>query len=219
MNKKIILSIGIFLLSFLQLQASLEVFCGSMCSGKSREFWNRVTVLIIGQKNVFVAKPSIDNRAFDQADTRDPRTYVASRDGTTVNCTPISSASELKQKVDAQNADYVAIDEAQFLTAEYLPIIQDFIKQGKHVILAGLDTDFRGEPFGTMPYFLSIADKVHKLKAVCTVCHEYTYCLTQRLLVLENGIKIPAKYHDPIVMVGDQQYQPRCKKCHECPKE
>jgi thymidine kinase len=213
MNKKIML-IAYSFLSFLQIQTSLEIYCGSMCSGKSREFRNKVTTLQIGRKKVFVAKPSLDNRALDETESRDPRTYIASRDGTTITCIPINFASELLEAVSAQGADYIAIDEAQFLNKEYLPIMIAFINSGKHLILAGLDTDFRGEPFGQMPYFLSIADEVHKLKAVCSVCHEYTYCLTQRLI---DGK--PAKYNDPIIMVGDQQYEPRCRKCHTCPKE
>jgi thymidine kinase len=108
----------------------------------------------------------------------------------------------------------VAIDEAQFFDPEIIPIIQRLADDGKRVIVAGLDTDFRGEPFGPMPTLMAQAEVVDKVHAICMVCAEEA-SRTQRLL---DGK--PANYNDPVVVIGaSEMYEARCRKHHEVPRD
>jgi thymidine kinase len=108
------------------------------------------------------------------------------------------------------DTDVVAIDEVQFFAPEIIPIIKSLSAQGKRVVVAGLDQDFRGEPFGSMPTLMALAEKVDKLQAICVVCGEPA-SRTQRII---DGK--PARYTDEIIMVGaDEKYEARCSKCHE----
>jgi thymidine kinase len=108
----------------------------------------------------------------------------------------------------------VAIDEAQFFDPEIVPIVRQLADRGLRVIVAGLDTDFRGEPFGPMPVLMALAEQVEKLQAICMVCGEPA-CRTQRLV---NGV--PARYDDPIVIVGASElYEARCRAHHEVPRD
>lgn len=192
-------------------KGSLTVICGSMCSGKSEEIIRQVGRFILAGFDVLAVKPAIDNRKLLHLE-QDPLTYIPSRNGSWIECQAVRSCSELSELIAQTNASVIAIDEVHFFTQEsqeFIELIQNLINANKKVIVAGLDLDFRGEPFGPMPYLLAYADVVTKLQAVCSVCGDDTYCISQRLV---NGQ--PAHYNDPLIIVGATQYEPRCRKCH-----
>lgn len=122
-------------------------------------------------------------------------------------------ASEISEMLDPDTT-VVGVDEAQFFDEPIIDIVQQFADQGLRVIVAGLDTDFRGEPFGPMPQLIARAETVDKLRAICMVCGEPA-SRTQRLV---NGQ--PAHYHDPVVIVGaSEMYEARCRQHHQVPKD
>ncbi|MEW8985698.1 MAG: thymidine kinase [Bacillus sp. (in: firmicutes)] len=183
----------------------VEVICGSMFSGKSEELIRRVKRTQFAKQKVVVFKPKIDNRYSKEA--------VVSHDGSSFVALPIANSSEIFQYVD-EDVDVVAIDEVQFFDQDIVAVIQQLADSGYRVITAGLDQDFRGEPFGKMPALMAIAEQVTKLQAVCAVCGSPA-SRTQRLI---NGK--PASYHDPVILVGaSEAYEPRCRHHHEVPKE
>ncbi|MBI2352621.1 thymidine kinase [Candidatus Dependentiae bacterium] len=190
---------------------SLTVICGSMCSGKSEELIKQVGRFILAGFNVLVLKPAIDNRKILNLN-QDPLTYIPSRNGSWINCLAISSIDEMKKMLTTSNATVIAIDEAHFFIDEqddFIELIHSLIEENKKVIIAGLDLDFRAEPFGPMPKLMAYADNVIKLTAICTQCGNDVFCITQRLI---NGH--PAHYNDPLIVVGTTQYEPRCRSCH-----
>lgn len=181
----------------------IEVICGSMFCGKSEELIRRSRRAVIAKQELQVFKPSIDDRY--------STLHVSSHSGQNIEALAISKAHEILDNL-SPTATVVAIDEIQFFDMEIIEIIQQLAARGIRVIVAGLDMDFRGEPFGPMPQLLSIAEDVTKLHAICVVCGEDA-CRTQRLV---NGE--PARYNDPIIMVGAQEaYEARCRKHHEVP--
>jgi len=181
----------------------VEVICGSMFSGKSEELIRRVRRATFAKQEVKVFKPTIDNRYSDEA--------VVSHNGTSVFATPVASAKEILQHVTEQT-DVIAIDEIQFFEDDIIEVVQILANKGYRVIVAGLDQDFRGEPFGPVPVLMAIAESVTKLQAVCTVCGSPA-SRTQRLI---DGR--PASYHDPVILVGaSESYEPRCRHHHEVP--
>jgi len=181
----------------------VEVICGSMFSGKSEELIRRVRRATFAKQEVKVFKPTIDNRYSDEA--------VVSHNGTSVFATPVVSAKEILQHVTEQT-DVIAIDEIQFFEDDIIEVVQILANKGYRVIVAGLDQDFRGEPFGPVPVLMAIAESVTKLQAVCTVCGSPA-SRTQRLI---DGR--PASYHDPVILVGaSESYEPRCRHHHEVP--
>lgn len=183
----------------------IEVICGSMFSGKTEELIRRIRRAQYGRLSVQVFKPAIDNRYTE--------TSVVSHNGTSIVAYPVHSAEDIVKMVD-KNVQVIAIDEAQFFTEPIISIVNTFAHQGIRVILAGLDTDFRGEPFGFMPHLMAMSEYVTKLTAVCPVCSSPA-TRTQRLI---NGQ--PASYHDPVVMVGaSESYEPRCRHHHEVPNK
>jgi len=184
---------------------SVEVITGSMFSGKTDELIRRLRRATIARQKVQVFKPVIDHRYGVEK--------VTSHDGNAYKALPISEAKEIFDHLDPETT-VVGVDEAQFFDAEIALITNRLAAQGIRVIVAGLDMDFRGEPFGPMPIILAQAERVSKLQAICMVCGEPAYC-TQRLV---NGI--PAHYNDPIVIVGaDELYEARCRECHQVPHE
>ncbi len=191
-------------------KGSLTVICGSMASGKSDQFIRDCSKLkLANPNNIIIVKHAWDNRKLHD-NIENPLTYVSSRSGSSIACTPISSVEELE--VLAQNPQYeiIAIDETQFFEKEkLLACVHRLIAQGKKIIAAGLDLDFRGETFGAMGDLLARADEVYKLKAICEICKQDTFCITQRTI---DGN--PADYNDPIIMPGLQEYTPRCANCH-----
>ena len=193
-----------------QITGSIEVYCGSMCSGKTEEAIRFISrQLIANPKIIGVFKPLLDNRKLENNE-KDPSLFIASRNGGSISCTAIADVAEMKEIALNNSYSIIAIDEAQFLNKQdLLEFIHEMLSFGKRIVIFGLDLDFRGKTFGAMGEILALADKVTKLTAICSVCGQDTYCITQRII---DGN--PAHYNDPIIMVGDQQYEPRCRKCH-----
>jgi thymidine kinase len=183
---------------------SVEVVCGSMFSGKTDELIRRLVRATIAKQKVQVFKPAIDIRYAVEK--------VASHAGSTYDAMPVEKASEIRSKLD-DDTTVVGIDEAQFFDSEIVDVVKELAKKGVRVIVAGLDTDFRGESFGSMPALMSEAEDVLKLHAICMVCGDNA-SRTQRLV---NGK--PARYDEPIVIVGASElYEARCRLHHEVPR-
>lgn len=181
----------------------VELICGSMFSGKSEELIRRIRRAQFAKQHIAVFKPKIDNRYSEEA--------VVSHNGSTVIARPISHSDEMWTFI-TDEFDVIAIDEAQFFDEGITENVQKLADHGFRVIIAGLDQDFRGKPFGPMPNLLSIAEQVTKLQAVCTVCGSPA-SRTQRLI---DGR--PAGADDPIILVGaSEAYEPRCRHHHEVP--
>ncbi len=179
----------------------IEVVVGPMFSGKSDELIRRVKRALIARQRVLVFKPCLDDR-YHQSD-------VFSHDGQRAKAVAVGSSSELRAHLTEPLPDVVAVDEAQFFDAGLVPLVIELADKGVRVICAGLDLDFRAEPFGIMPELLARAEYVEKLHAVCPVCGAPA-TRTQRFV---NGK--PARYDDPVILVGaSEAYEPRCRKCH-----
>ena len=177
----------------------IEVIAGPMFSGKSEELIRRVTRAVIAKQRVQVLKHAIDDRYGKLA--------VASHAGRTLEAELVASSAEVLARV-APETQVVAIDEAQFLDRGVVDVVERLADAGKRVIVAGLDMDFRGEPFGAMPELIARAEVVEKLTAICRCGLAATR--TQRLI---RGK--PAHYDDPTVLVGAaESYEPRCRACH-----
>jgi thymidine kinase len=184
---------------------SVEVITGSMFSGKTDELIRRLRRATIARQKVQVFKPAIDVRYAVEK--------VTSHAGNDFDAIPIQSAAEIIGRVD-DDTTVVAIDEAQFFDDGVVQVARDLACRDIRVLVAGLDMDFRGEPFGPMPVLMSEAERVDKLQAICMVCGEAA-SRTQRLV---NGK--PARYDDPVVIVGASEiYEARCRLHHEVPKE
>lgn len=182
----------------------IELICGSMFSGKSEELIRRVRRAQIARQNVMVFAHAID--------TRYGEAKIASHSGADLDARPIKHATEILAHVDA-HTDVVAIDEAQFFDWTIAEVVNRLAQRGVRVIVAGLDTDFRGEPFGPMPVLMAQAEQVDKLNAICMVCGGAA-SRTQRLV---NGE--PAAYDDPLVVVGaNELYEARCRHHHVVPR-
>jgi thymidine kinase len=183
----------------------IEVICGSMFSGKTDELIRRLRRATIARQKVQVFKPQIDFRY--------SVTKVTSHAGSDFAAQPIQYAKDLWDYLEADTT-VVAIDEAQFFDEGIIEIVQKLAEKGMRVLVAGLDTDFRGEPFGCMPVLLAKAERVDKLQAICMVCGEPA-TRTQRLV---NGQ--PADYDDPVVIVGaSEMYEARCRSHHLVPRK
>lgn len=183
---------------------TVEVICGSMFSGKTEELIRRLRRATIARQKVQVFKPAIDARY--------NASKVTSHSGADFEALPIDKSADILTHLE-KSTTVVAIDEAQFFDDQLVSIVQKLANNGMRVIVAGLDSDFRGEPFGCMPILLSIAEEVTKLHAICMVCGEEA-SRTQRLV---NGA--PAHYNDPIVIVGaSEMYEARCRTHHEVPR-
>lgn len=174
-----------------------------MFSGKSEELIRRVRRTQFARQTVQVFKPKIDNRYAEEA--------VVSHNGTSFDAKPVAKSVDILEEVSA-NTDVVAIDEVQFFDDDIVEVVQALANRGHRVIVAGLDQDFRGEPFGKVPELLALAETVTKLQAVCSVCGSPS-SRTQRLI---NDR--PASYDDPVILVGaSESYEPRCRHHHEVP--
>ncbi len=178
----------------------IDVITGPMFSGKTEELIRRVRRALIARQKVQVFKPVVDQRY--------AATQVVSHNGMTLEAQPVANSQELLDRVEP-DTQVVAIDEAQFFDMGLVRVAEALAQRGLWVIISGLDTDFRGEPFGPMPQLMAIADEVLKLRAICTECG-WPAIRTQRLI---NGR--PARYDDPVVVIGAQDlYQPRCRRHH-----
>lgn len=184
---------------------SIEVIAGVMFSGKSEELMRRVRRAIIARRRVQVFKSHLDQRYAGVQ-------RVSSHDGRSVDAVPIDSATELMRLVRS-DTEVVAVDEVQFLDPGVVEAVTALAARGARVILAGTDTDFRGEPFGAMGTLMAIAEEVEKLRAICTICGDDA-CRNQRLV---DGR--PAPWDAPIIQVGgSESYEARCRHCHRVPR-
>ena len=183
----------------------IEVIAGVMFSGKSEELIRRVRRAMIAKKKVQVFKSHLDERYQGLY-------AVSSHDGRSVEAIPIDSSMQIAQQLNML-ADVIAIDEAQFLDAGIVPLVRSFAMRGLRVIIAGTDTDFRGEPFGAMPQLMADAELVDKLHAICVICGGPA-SRNQRII---DGR--PATYDSPTIMVGGREsYEARCRHCHQVPR-
>jgi len=184
----------------------IEVISGVMFSGKSEELIRRVRRSVIAKKKVQVFKSHLDER-YGGIFT------VSSHDGTIVEAEPIQTSIEIMEKL-RPGTEVVAIDEAQFLDKGVVAVVNALAKRGVRVVVAGIDSDFRAEPFGSMPELMAAAEVVDKLHAICVVCGGPA-SRNQRLV---NGK--PAPYDSPTIMVGGREsYEARCRHCHEVPRK
>jgi len=184
---------------------SVEVICGSMFSGKTEEMIRRLRRAVIAKQEVQVFKPAIDNLYKVER--------VTSHAGVDFEALPVNHSTEILKALKPETT-VVGVDEAQFFDDGIIDVIDQLADRGLRVIVTGLDMNFRGEPFGCVPTLLAKADKVDKLQAICMVCGEPAG-RTQRLV---NGQ--PAKYDDPLVVVGAaEMYEARCRQHHQVPRE
>ena len=180
----------------------IECICGSMFSGKSEELLRRIKRGVIEKQKVLLFKPSIDNR-YDE-------NRVSTHNGNSYDSISIEKSSDILNFVKDTNYDIIGIDEIQFFDNDIVKIINKLADDGIRVIVAGLDMDFKAEPFHPMPEIMAISEMVTKLHAVCNKCGKEA-SRSQRLI---NGK--PAKYDDPIVVIGaSESYEARCRHCHE----
>lgn len=182
----------------------IELICGSMFSGKTEELLRRVRRSEIARRRIQLFKPQIDNRY--------GRDLLASHNGMSRGDVVIlEDTASLLTRVK-RGTEVVAIDEVQFFNPAVAGICQELADQGKQVIAAGLDQDFRGEPFGPIPLLMALAERVDKLHAICVQCGSPA-TRTQRLI---DGK--PARYDEPIILVGgSESYEARCRDCHDVP--
>ncbi len=176
-----------------ELSGSIEVICGSMFSGKTEELIRRLKRAEIAKLNVEIFKPTTDTRYHETA--------VVSHDANAIPSTPVEHSSAIL--LYGSNTQVVGIDEAQFFDDELPEVCNKLASKGIRVIIAGLDMDFSGRPFGPMPALMAIAEEVTKVHAVCMKCGGpalYSYRL------VNNSQK---------VMLGEKEsYEPRCRACY-----
>jgi len=170
----------------------IEVICGSMFSGKTEELIRRLNRAKIAKQRVEIFKPEIDKR-YDEKN-------VVSHDANAVQCTPVQTAAQiLLYDIDV---DVVAIDEAQFFDMELVKVANVLADRGFRVIVAGLDMDFRGVPFGPMPGLMAIAEYVTKVHAICMNCGNLAQ-YSHRTIKNES-----------LVVLGEKEsYEPLCRSC------
>ena len=177
---------------------------GSMFSGKSEELIRRVKRAVIARRNVQVFKPALDDRYGVEV--------VRSHDGDSFVARPVRTSAEIPALI-APETTVVGMDEVQFFDPDIVEVVRSLVADGRRVICAGLDLDFRGEPFGPVPTLLALAERVDKLEAICVVCGE-PGTRTQRIV---DGV--PAFYDEPIIVIGAKEaYEARCRTCHEVPR-
>lgn len=182
----------------------IELICGSMFCGKTEELLRRIRRAEIARKKVQLFKPQIDNRYGLER--------VASHSGIArEDAIVVQTAEEIMGHL-RDDTEVVAIDEVQFFDWTIAEVCTHLADQGRRVLLAGLDQDFRGDPFGPMPLLMALAERVDKLHAICVCCGD-SASRTQRLI---NGR--PARYDDPVILVGgSERYEARCRLHHEVP--
>lgn len=177
--------------------------CGSMFCGKTEELIRRARRAQIARQKLQVFKPSLDDRYEVER--------LASHNGVSFDAVSVKHARQILDLVDP-DTQVVIVDEVQFFDRSIADVCNVLADAGKRVIVAGLDNDFRGEPFGPVPYLMAEAEVVDKLQAICVVCGAPA-TRTQRLVDAR-----PASYDDPIILVGASEvYEARCRRCHEVP--
>lgn len=171
----------------------IEVVCGSMFSGKTEELIRRLNRALIAKQSVEIFKPAIDTRYDD--------VNVVSHNENSIRSTPVQFAGDIM--LPASNCDVVGIDEAQFFDMELIKVAVQLANSGKRVILAGLDMDFKGEPFGPMAGLMSVAEFVTKVHAICMKCGgvaSYSFRLTDS--------------KNKVVLGEKDAYEARCRTCY-----
>ena len=173
----------------------IEVIVGPMFAWKTSALIQRIQKFNFAKKKYVVFKNFLDKRYSTD--------NITSHDGVKVACYPIQKAEEIvtKYNSEVEKADIVAIDEVQFFEKSIIDVIRDLANKGKHVIVVGLDMDFMSNPFGPIGDILAIADKVKKMKAICTVCGEDA--------MFSKRLKCDK---ETILVGGDETYEPRCRK-------
>ncbi len=171
----------------------IEVICGSMFSGKTEELIRRLRRARIARQNVEIYKPALDTR-YSEAD-------VVSHDATSIASTPVDAAASIL--LLAAEADVVGIDEAQFFDQGLVEVCTALANQGKRVIIAGLDMDFQGQPFGPMPALCAVAEDVTKVHAICVKCGDLAY-VSHRIVADERRVLLGEK----------DEYEPLCRACY-----
>lgn len=170
----------------------IEVICGSMFSGKTEELIRRLKRAKIARQRVEIYKPAIDTR-YDKED-------VVSHDESTIKSTPVQAASQIL--LFANDVDVVGIDEAQFFDNELSSVCNLLANEGVRVIVAGLDMDYQGKPFGPIPTLLATAEYVTKVHAICIKCGNLAH-YSNRIVKDDN-----------LVVLGEtESYEPLCRKC------
>lgn len=178
----------------------IELIVGPMYSGKSEELIRRLKRSKIAKQNVVVFKPSIDNR-YSIED-------VTSHSGIAIQAVALAKLEDVWKYV-GKETQVVGFDEVQFFGSEIIDIVMKLADDGIRVICAGLDMDFKAEPFGVIPALMARAEFVDKLQAVCVICGQPA-TRTQRII---DGK--PAKYDDPVILVGaTESYEARCREHH-----
>lgn len=171
----------------------IEVICGCMFSGKTEELIRRLKRAKIASMKVEVFKPKVDTRYDEQA--------IVSHDTSSLLAIPVDHSSKLLRL--AEDVAVIGLDEAQFFDDQLPAVCQELALRGVRVIAAGLDMDYRGQPFGVMPELLAIAEYVTKVHAICVHCGN----LATHSYRLADG--------DTIVLLGEkEQYEPRCRSCY-----
>lgn len=179
---------------------TLIVITGSMFAGKSEELIRQVRRALYARKKVQVFKSALDNR-WDSA-------AIATHNGVRFEAIPVSSSADLERLVEP-DTEVIAIEEIQFFDEGAVALCDRWANEGRTVIVAGLDQDFRGQPFGFMPVLLALADEVIKLRAICARCGQLA-SKTQRLV---DGR--PASWDEPTILIGAaEKYEARCRRCH-----
>ena len=191
-----------------KIKGRLEIVCGSMFSGKTEELMRRLNRAEYAKQNVLTIKHQIDKRK--------SQTCITTHSGRERHAFSIDNNKNNLYKIlelANKNIQVVGFDEIQFFPKEIIDVVAKLVDSGKRVIAAGLDMDFRGEPFGIIPTLMALSDDVTKLKAICVVCGKDAHH-TQRVI---NGR--PAKYDDPIILVGASEcYEARCRNCFKIEK-
>ena len=187
----------------------VEVVCGSMFSGKTEELIRRLRRAQFAKQRVEIFKPAIDVRYSEEE--------VVSHEGTSIPSTPVDSSASIL--LMGQESDVVGIDEAQFFDEHIVEVCNELAARGIRVIVAGLDLDFKGQPFGPMPQLCAIADEVTKVHAICVRCGALAY-VSHRIVAGDQQVLLGEK----------QEYEPLCRECYklvapsgsplgECPKQ
>ncbi len=170
----------------------IEVICGSMFSGKTEELIRRMNRAIIAKQNVEIFKPAVDTR-YHEAD-------VVSHNQNAIRSTPVQFSNDIL--LLSANCEVLGIDEAQFFDADIVPVCITLAQQGKRVIVAGLDMDFSGNPFGPMPQLMAVAEFITKVHAICAQCGSLASFSYRR-----------SDSKKTVVLGEKDLYEPRCRKC------
>ena len=171
----------------------IEVICGSMFSGKTEELIRRLKRAQFAKQKIEIFKPEVDTRYSDMD--------VVSHDLHSIPCTPVKDPARMLET--AEDTQVIGIDEAQFFDDSLINVAQELANRGKRVIIAGLDTDFKGKPFGPIPALMAVAEDVQKVHAICVKCGN-----------LANHSHRLTKSHKLVVLGEKDVYEPLCRQCY-----